>query len=601
MLVYRIQREWYTRSMNNRYELRPQLSAEELLAYGSVHPLTAQLLANRNIHAEKARAFLEPHYEMHTHDPLLLKDASRAAERIIRAIENKEKIVIYTDYDTDGIPGGAMFADFFGRIGYTNFINYIPHRHNEGFGFHVHTIKEFAEQGVKLIITIDCGITDVDATAAAHTQGIDVIITDHHLPHGEIPQAYAIVNPQQESCQYPEKNLCGTGVAFKLIQAILKVRTEQKLEHIFIWKEGHEKWLLDLVAIATLSDMVPLVGENRVLAKYGLKVLRKTPRLGLKNIFTQAGTPLIHATEDDIGFTLGPRINAASRMGVPMDAFTMLRATTEKEAKDSVAHLEKINAERKVAVAHIAKELKSVLSQRGVDLNNPPKVIVAGNPHWRPSLLGLVANTLVEETGSAVFLWGRDGEGFIKGSCRGNGELSIVELMENATPTPFLGFGGHAVSGGFTVDLEHVHMLEVLLKESYEKIMTRKQAINSVLGSEKVSYIDTTLNLETISWNTFAAVDALSPFGMGNAKPLFKISRVSPVEVRAFGKEKNHTELKFSHGRGTLNAISFFVKPEEWEKALGRALHTEIDLIAHLEKSAFRGRPELRLRIIDIL
>ena len=587
--------------MKFNYELHPQLSPDDLKAYGSLHPLSAQLLANRGVPAEKARAFIEPHYEMHTHDPLLLKDAVKAAERIIRAIENKEKIVIYTDYDTDGIPGGAMFADFFSRIGYTNFINYIPHRHNEGFGFHAHTIEEFVKNGVSLIVTVDCGITDVDATAAAQAQGVDVIITDHHLPHGEIPQAYAIVNPQQDSCLYPEKILCGTGVAFKLIQAIIKVRTDKKLEHVFVWKEGHEKWLLDLVAIATLSDMVPLVGENRVFAKYGLKVLRKSPRLGLRSLFTKAGTPLVHASEDDIGFTLGPRINAASRMGVPMDAFIMLRATEQEEADNAVAHLEKINSERKVAVAHIARELKKVLADRGLDLNNPPKVIVAGNPHWRPALLGLVANSLVDETGSAVFLWGRDGEGFIKGSCRGNGEVSIVELMENATPTPFLGFGGHAVSGGFTVDLEHVHLLEVLLKESYEKINAKNQAVDSHAGMVRVKNVDTVLPIETISWNTFAAVDALSPFGMGNSKPIFRIPNVSPIEVRAFGKEKNHTELKFSHGRGSLAAIAFFVKPEEWEKSLGRTLHSNLDLIAHLEKSVFRGRPELRLRIIDIL
>jgi len=590
--------------MNRRYELRPQLSPEDLQAYGSLHSLTAQLLANRNVSPDKARAFIEPLYEMHMHDPLLLKDAVKAAERIIRAIERTEKIVIYTDYDTDGIPGGAMFADFFDRIGYTNFINYIPHRHNEGFGFHEHTITEFVTQEVTLIITIDCGITDVAATRAAQKNGIDVIITDHHMPHGEIPEAYAIVNPQQETCTYPEKILCGTGVAFKLIQAILKVRTDKKLEHVFSWKEGHEKWLLDLVAIATLSDMVPLIGENRVLATYGLKVLRRSPRLGLKNILTKAGTPLAHATEDDIGFTLGPRINAASRMGVPMDAFAMLRATTDAQASVTVAHLEKINAERKVAVAHIAKELKATLVQRGVNLQNPPQVIVAGNPHWRPSLLGLVANSLVEETGSAVFLWGRDGEGFIKGSCRGNGEVSIVELMQNATPTPFLGFGGHAVSGGFTVDLEHVHLLDVLLKESYEKIMASRQAVdseNSDNSGRDALFIDTILTLESITWNTFSALDKLSPFGMGNAKPLFKIAGVSPYEVRAFGKEKNHTELRFMNGRTSINAISFFVKPEEWESTLGRALHTPLDLIVNLEKSVFRGKLELRLKIVDIL
>ncbi|MEK7184606.1 MAG: DHH family phosphoesterase, partial [Patescibacteria group bacterium] len=379
------------------------------------------LLFYRNIKTQEEKEnFLNPDYTKHIHDPFLLKDAEKAGKRIVQAIENNEKIVIYSDYDADGIPAGVIFHDFFKRIDFKNFTNYIPHRHYEGFGLNTDAIDKFVEEKTNLLITLDCGISDVEAVKLAQNNGIDVIITDHHEPHGEIPSAFAIVNHKQKDCNYPEKILCGSGVGFKLIQAILKINR-------FNLKEGTEKWFLDMVGIATLSDMVPLTGENRALASYGLMVLKKSPRKGLMRLLQHLKIQQKYLSEDDIAFMITPRINAASRMGVPMDAFKLLSTDNEDEAYIYVEHLDKINNERKGIVSALVKEVKKVIRERNTD--NPKSVIVAGNPEWRPSLLGLVANSLAEEFNKPTFLWGRDGDGVIKGSCRSGGTVSVVDIM----------------------------------------------------------------------------------------------------------------------------------------------------------------------------
>lgn len=538
--------------------------------------LVEHLLFHRGYKTEiEKKDFLSPDYDRHQHSPSLLKDMDKAVERILIAVKENQKTVIYSDYDTDGIPGAVLFHDFFKKIGYDNFFNYIPHRHDEGFGVHIDAINEFKKQGVDLVVTIDCGIADVASITHAQNIGIDVIITDHHMPGDIVPPAYAIVNPKQNECSYPEKMLCGSGVAFKLIQGLIATKK-------FPINEGWEKWLLDMVGIATLSDMVPLTGENRVFAKYGLMVLRKSPRVGLKLLLKKAKTDQRYLTEDDIGFTIGPRINAASRMGVPMDAFKMLSATDLDEAHAVVEHLDKINNERKGIVAAMVKEAKKIIQGRYTDA--VPKVIVLGNPEWKPSLLGLVANTLAEEFVKPVFIWGRDGDGVIKGSCRSDGVTDLVLLMKKAPDTTFLQFGGHAFSGGFSVDTKNIHRLEEVLNIAQEH----------VAAVEKEYFVDAEWSLDRVNKYTYNDIEKISPFGMGNEKPIFMFRNVLPIEIKMFGKEKNHMELILPH---RISAISFFSTPADW----GLEKNTTCDIVAHIEKSMFRNRPEVRLRIVDII
>jgi len=333
------------------------------------HPLVKDLLTKRGLKEEFFDEFLNPDYELGTHDPFLMKGMEVAVQRVLEAIDKDEKIVVYSDFDADGIPGAVLMHDFFKKIGYKNFENYIPHRNDEGYGFHKEAIEGFAKSGTKLIVTVDVGITSVAEVEYVNSLGLEVIITDHHEPNGHLPEALVILNPKQKDCTYPEKMLCGTGVAFKLIQGILAKRD-------FGIKKGMEKWWLDLVGLATLSDMVPLLGENRVFARYGLLVLQKTSRPGLLQLFRKLKISQKHLNEDDIGFMVTPRINAASRMGHPDDAFNLLSATDETTAGAYVDHLNAINDKRKGVVSAIIVDIKKRLRKKG----EIGSVLVLGHP-----------------------------------------------------------------------------------------------------------------------------------------------------------------------------------------------------------------------------
>ena len=540
----------------------------------------AFMLKERGIFHEQAEEFLNPNYSK-LHNPLLLSDMEKARDRVIKAINDKEHIVVFSDYDADGIPGAVVMADFFKRINYENVSFYIPHRHDEGFGLNKEAVKEIKERGAKLMITVDCGTADHNEVKQAQKAGIDVIITDHH-ESDEIPKAFAVVNPKRKDSSYPFKELCGAGLAYKLVQAILD-------KERFGVKEGMEKWSLDMVAIATLSDMVPLVDENRILAKFGLNVLRKSPRPGLSALFRIMKMDQDNLTEDDVAFMITPRINAASRMGVPMDAFNLLSTTNQLEAEKYAIHLEQINNERKGIVAQLVKDARHKLSTR----QDTPAVIVIGNPDWKPSLLGLVANSLVEDYLRPVFVWGRDGDGIIKGSCRSYDGIDLFELMKGAKQA-FTEFGGHAGAGGFSASLEQIGVLEEKLSTVVGK--------HSMLKDSKTSNVEETkikIQIEDVGENLWATIAPFAPFGMGNPKPVFYIKNAEIKSAKNFGKKGDHLEIIFKIKEGrSIKAIQFFTTIEDQKIPL-TAGH-KISLSVHLEKSYFMNRPEVRLRILEI-
>ncbi len=574
--------------MTKKYSLREPIPEEIDELFKSYNPLVRSLLYSREIKdLDSAEKFLNPDYEKHMHDPFLLKDMDKVVKRILKAIEKKEKIGIYSDYDADGIPGGVALHDFFKKIGYNNFVNYIPLRNEEGFGLNHDAVKNLVDLGVKLIITIDCGITDVDEVAFANKHKVDVIITDHHIPAKKIPKAFAIINHKQEDCEYPENYLCGSGTFFKVIQAlIVKIKEEGKIE----WKEGQEKWLLDMIGLATMSDMVPLLGENRVLSYYGMKVIQKSPRIGLQKLFSLLKIDQRTVTEDDIAFMITPRINAASRMGIPRDAFTLMSTTDEVEAGVLAQHLNNKNDERKGVVASMVKEIKKRLADKEEDMRH---VFLFGNPDWRPSLLGLVANSFSDEHNRPVFFWGRNGDsdGIIKGSCRAGGDTDIVKLMEKCKDV-FVDYGGHKGAGGFSILQENIHTLEERLNQAYLELMKEEKIIEDTL-------IDKKLSLEEVNWETFRSIEKFAPFGLSNPKPLFLFENVKISNFKLFGKEKNHLELKFKNSNGKdVTSIAFFQTGEKFPVSVNEG--ENINLVATLEKSQFRNFPELRLRIVDI-
>jgi single-stranded-DNA-specific exonuclease len=542
------------------------------------------LLTNRGIAPEDRDKFLNPSYEDHLYDPYLLKDMEKSAVRMFEAIEAKEKIVIYSDYDCDGIPAAVIMHDFFKKISYENFLIYIPHRHDEGYGLHADAIGQFIKDEVKLLITFDLGITAVAEVAQATIGGMDVIITDHHLPaQAGLPRAFAIINPKQDGCGYPDKNLCGAGLAFKFVQGLIK-----KYGEYWNINEGWEKWLLDMAGLATLADQVPLLGENRVLAYYGLKVLQKGRRPGLVELFKKAGVDIARLTEEDVTFTLAPRLNAASRMDDPMRAFEVLATADPIEARTLANHLAKINDERKLMVAHIMKDVKKTLGKR-----EERNIIVIGNPAWRVGVLGIIASKIVDEYKKPAFVWGSEGSEMIRGSCRSFGSINMVEVMNSLPENTLLEFGGHIMAGGFSVSHTEIHFLEERLLKVFDGITDTKEE------NLKIN-IDASISLDDVTMENYNIIEKLAPYGTGNPKPMFMFEGVPITTVKEFGKEKNHLELMFTntHGR-PVKAITFFKDRNSFNRSISAGERR--NLTATFDKSTFGGRTELRLRIVDII
>lgn len=529
--------------------------------------------------------FLNPDYELHTHDPFLLEGMERAVARLFSALHAGERIAVYGDFDCDGIPGSAVLSDFFKKIGYENIEIYLPHRDREGYGFHKEAITQLAERNVSLIITVDVGTTALESVRFAKEKGIDVIVTDHHEILGSLPEAIAVLNPKLGN--YPFRDLCGAAVAFKLVEAALMEGKKRSMPSFTGIVDGWEKWLLDLVAIATIADMVPLIGENRVFAHFGLKVLNKTQRPGLIALCNRLRMRRAQLTEDDVGFLIAPRINAASRMDEPDLAFRLLTTQDPLEAETLAAHLEQLNTRRKGVVASVVKQARKNVRQRFTEHD---QVVVLGNPEWKPALLGLAANSIVEERGGVVCLWGRDAKGNLKGSCRSDGSVSLAELFSNADAI-FEEYGGHAHSGGFSVSYDNVHTLPETLAHVARQL--DRKTITSTGSSDALT------TLPEISSILFKEVSQLAPFGIGNPKPVFQVCETIITGVRRFGREDVHVELQLECKRSGVRfrAFDYFRKPEGFTIPAMPGLQASI--LGTIERDAFRGG--LVLRLVDIL
>ena len=559
---------------------------KELSSYDD---LTASLLARRGILTkEDAEKFLNPSYDEHLYDPLLMNDMRKAAERLASAILSGERIAIWSDYDCDGIPGGVLMHDFLKKVD-ANFENYIPHRHDEGYGMNIAGIESLAKSDVKLIVTVDSGIVDIEPIARAKELGMEVIVTDHHLPaETGLPDAFAIVNPNARvDEQYPFRDLSGAGVAWKLVCAVLAI-TPALREKV---PEGWEKWLLDMVGLATIADMVPLVDENRVLAKYGLLVLRKSPRIGLQKLCRGMRSDQRLLTEDDVGFMIAPRINAASRMGDALDAFRLFTTTDENEADLLVKKLEKANRTRKAEAGAITRAVHSRLKDRG----EMREVIALGDPEWRPALLGLVAGGIADEYDRPVFLWGREGNGSIKGSVRSGGGTHALELMRAAEKT-FVECGGHAAAGGFTVRDDAIFFLEDRLVDAYARLGKKEEE------DDLSQYVDAVITVEEAIESFLKKTERLSPFGIQNSKPVFLLREAVVSEISHFGKGEEHLKLKIGspYGNTAIDAVTFFIKGSLARSVAALSLGSRVNILAHLERDTFsRGNP-VRLRLLNI-
>lgn len=504
------------------------------------------LLQNAGIPKEHQKEFLFPEYKLG--NLFDFRDMELAVERVYKVVKSGEHIGIYADYDCDGIPGAVVLTDLFKLLKIEERVHvYIPDRHDEGYGMSSTGLDVLEAKGVSLIVTVDLGITAIAEVADARSRNIEVIVTDHHEPLSEFPAAYAVLHPKLSS--YTNENPCGAGMVFYFVCAFL-----QKYRDEFGIPAGWEKWLLDLVGFATLSDMVPLTGENRMLASYGLLVMQKTKRLGLRTLLGEQGIDLSSITETDLTFSVAPRLNAASRMATPILAFELLATSDPRRALALAKELDSINNERKLLVARIVKEAHKKLEAREL-----PDIVVLGDLSWRPAVLGLVATKLQETYNRSFFVWGESGDGLIKGSCRMQDEHHAAYLFQSLPEGVLLHAGGHQAAGGFAVAKEKIHFLEEELNAVLEKG-------EHPLIEEKSNQDPLPVSLSIATVRHLQKLRTLAPFGVGNPEPVFLFEQVEVLSTKLFGKNKEHLECVLKDNTGQATAFTFFVDIETKEK-----------------------------------
>ncbi len=563
--------------------------------------LEEQLLFSRGIKTvEEKDKFFSPDYAKDLYDPFLMLGMDKAVERILEAVKKNQRTVIFGDYDADGVCGSAIFHDFFKKIGYDNFKIYIPNKNEEGYGLTIKAVNEFKNSGTDLIITIDCGITDHEDIARAKELGIDTVVIDHHEEINGLPPAVATVDPKQNKDNYPFKGLCGAGVAFKVVEAVFKKGGFSGLPRGKAGEaggniiEGWTKWLLDAVCIATVADMVPLLGENRVLVRYGLEVLKKTPRLGLLLLFEKLQVKRTEITEDDLAYLIAPRINTTGRLGNATLSLDLMTTQSMEEAKWLVERIGEKHQEQKEMVGGMFAEINCEIEAGGV----VPEVIVLGNEKWPAALLGMICNKVLEKYQRPVFLWGKGDGSQIKGSARSDGSVNLPIILSKLGNEFFADYGGHILSAGFTLRDEKIADLKKALTHACEEIKKMGEGVADVL------WIDKEVNLEDVDWNLWGVVEKFGPFGKSNEKPLFLFKELEVARAKSFGNGGKHLQLDFKKQNGQIvPAIGFFMNPARNAVSNGtNGAHkagSVINLVASLERSSFKGYDELRLRIND--
>ena len=524
----------------------------------------ARLLFERGIQDEASlEHFLEPSLE-NLHDPYLLHDMGKAVERIRQAIEQGELILVYGDYDADGMTSASIVKESLEQLG-AECLVYLPNRFTDGYGPNASVYKYFIEQQhVSLIVTVDNGVAGHEAIDLAQSMGVDVIVTDHHSMPEVLPDAYAIVHPEHPDANYPFKHLAGCGVAFKLACALLE---EVQVE------------LLDLVAIGTIADMVSLTDENRIMVQYGLEVLRNTQRLGLQELFEVAGISSSDLTEETIGFQLAPRLNALGRLDDPNPAIDLLTGFDDEEVHEIALMIQEKNEERKETVQAIYEEAKSL-----VDPNKSVQVLAKEG--WNPGVLGIVAGRLLEELGQTVIVLNIE-DGLAKGSAR---SIEAVDIFEALDPHRelFIAFGGHAGAAGMTLEAEQLDALSEIL-ETYVK----DKGIDAKGKSQL--YLDEELDLENLNLDTVKSFERLAPFGMDNQKPIFYIRYFQVENARSMGAGDSHLKLKISKGTANFEVVAF----GQGAKATEFAQIKQLELAVTLSVNQWNGQTTLQLMMVD--
>ena len=545
---------------------------EEIKNKYKVNQLLATILANRNILKEEdIRLFLNP-TRNDFYNPFLITDMDIAVNRIIKAIENKENITIYGDYDVDGITSITVLKSFLNDIGVeTN--TYIPNRLIEGYGLNKEAIDKISKKGCNLMITVDCGISAIEEIEYANSLGIETIITDHHEAGNEIPKAIAIIDNKRKDSKYPFRELAGVGVVFKLIQAIgitLKLKEESYLKY------------LDIVCIGTISDIVPLVDENRVIAKLGLLLVAQTKNIGLRSIINSSGYNKIDS--NTISFGVAPRINACGRMGKAEEALELFLSKDKNEVNELTNKLNEHNRKRQETEKTIFENAVEKIKEEHLDEN---KAIIVGGENWHHGVIGIVSSKITEMYFKPSILFSFEEDGIGKGSGRSIPGFDLHEALMKCSDT-IEKFGGHSMAVGITVKKDNLEKF----KKEFEQIATQSK-IDEIIP---IINIDAKVDLSDIDKEMVESLKQLEPFGEANKMPVFAFKNLKIDSIRALSEGK-HLKLTLKDNNYIINAIGFNIGYLANEYRIG----DKIDVAGVLEINTFNGVDNLQINIKDIM
>jgi single-stranded-DNA-specific exonuclease len=502
-------------------------------------------------------------------NPQLLPDIHQAVNRVYRGLLSGEKMAVYGDFDVDGITGTAILVQGLKALG-GDVTPYIPHRIREGHGLNSDALDYLKNEGMTLVITVDCGVTGIPQVKRAKRHGLDIVITDHHTPLGELPDAIAVVDPKREDSKYPFNELAGVGVAFKFLEALYNgMGKEQQIENY-----------LDLVALGTVADMMPLLGENRYLVKQGLKVLGKNRRPGIREISTLAGINSDRIGAEEISWALAPRLNAAGRLEHALTSYKLMVTESTEEAQDLSIVLEEQNAERQKMTSRSLAKAKEQVQAKGIT-----PLLIASDPDYPPGIIGLVAGRLSEEFYRPSIVI-KVGEKSSNGSCRSIPEFNIIKAL-NECHDLMSDFGGHARAAGFTMPTKNLSKLEERLNRMAEKQLEG-------LDLRPRLDIDMMMTLPQMGGATYQSLQSLAPFGLGNPVPTFLSRQVEVVDCQTMGNNGGHLRLKLRQNNVTWEAVAFGLGE------CSKEMHSHIDIVYNLRLERWRGEERLRLNIQDL-
>jgi single-stranded-DNA-specific exonuclease len=552
-------------------------AAERLGAELQVSPITARLLCIRGFdETDRARRFLSPSLD-DLHDPFALADMEPAVDRILGAIARKERIAIHGDYDVDGVTSTVILRRALELLG-ADVIHFIPERLRDGYGLQPAALDRLQTDGVHLVISVDCGIRAEDAALRAKALGIDLIITDHHEPDATLPPAMAVINPKRHDCRYPDKNLAGVGVALKLVQALCT-------------RSGRTTWLpafIKIAAIGTLADVVPLVGENRIIAKLGLETLSAGPhKIGLRSLLDVCGLTGKEIDSYHIGFVVAPRVNAAGRMSTPDIAARLLLASDETMAKEARLLAEQLNSEnlrRQQEEAEIVAQAKKIV-ETDIEVGSRTVIVVAGDG-WHRGVIGIVASKLVDTFHRPAIVLSIDGD-VAHGSCRSIKAFNVLAALESCGEL-MTRFGGHKQAAGLTIEAARIRELRARVNEYADGVLHPDDLRPRL-------WIDGALTFRSISAQVASELVALAPFGAGNPCPVFRTSRVEIIDGPRLVKDR-HLKMAFRQEGRVMRGIAWRASERESFVAEHRSA---IDLAFSLEQDTWNGERYLQLSVAD--